>query len=59
LFTELMGGESEPAMEPGAAGTLFTVTARQEAALLPQLLEAVTQTFPDDEPKVTVMAVVP
>jgi len=46
-------------MAPGAAGTGVGVIARQLNAEHPQELQDLTQTFPDAEPTVTVMLVVP
>ena len=40
-------------------GTVFTVTAKVFALLAPQALSAVTDMFPEVEPKVTVIPVVP
>jgi hypothetical protein len=49
----------EPVMLPGVAGTGDTFTDRLPGELVPQLLFAVTLTFPDKLPKFTIMEVVP
>jgi hypothetical protein len=46
-------------MVPGVAGMEVTVTAEVWALLVPQELPAVTETFPDVEPKFTVIEFVP
>jgi hypothetical protein len=49
-----------PEMVPGAAGgPLTTETARQLAALVPQVFVAVTQTLPAVVPQFTIIDVVP
>ena len=48
-----------PVIAPGVAGGEVIVTNLQLAALVPQLLVAVTHTFPEVLPKVTVIFVVP
>lgn len=46
-------------MLPGAEGALVIVTGKQLEPLVPQELDAVTHTLPEDPPKVTEMEVVP
>ena len=46
-------------MFPGVAGAALTVIATVLAPLVPQVLLAVTDTFPAEPPKLTVMEVVP
>jgi hypothetical protein len=48
-----------PVMDPGVAGVVFTVKAKVAAVDVPQAFVAVTVTFPDVEPEVTVIDVVP
>jgi hypothetical protein len=48
-----------PVIAPGIAGAEPTVTAKQVAALVPQLLDAVTQIFPVLLVVVTFIDVVP
>jgi hypothetical protein len=48
-----------PVMAPGVAGIEVTVTAEVWALLVPQVLPAVTVTFPDVVPKLTEIEVVP
>ena len=44
---------------PGATGIEFTVIVCEEAEDVPHVFVAVTETFPDVEPNVTVALVVP
>ncbi len=48
-----------PVIEPGCAGSGFTVTANVLAVPLPHVFDGVTETFPELEPTVTVTAFVP
>ena len=52
-------GLVNPEIAPGAAGTGVGLTARQLNAEHPQELQARTHTFPDADPTVTVIDVVP
>ena len=48
-----------PLILPGVEGTEFVLTARLTDWLVPQLFEELTVTFPDEEPQVTVIELVP
>jgi hypothetical protein len=50
---------AEPLIVPGVVGIPNTVTVIQDAELLKQVLESVTQMLPPADPTVTVMEVVP
>lgn len=63
MLYELDGGPEQgimlPVMGPGAAGVVVTATGNVLAAVLPQLLVAVTEILPELLPVLTVIDVVP